>query len=87
MPFYLQLSDLSRHVLFRLPRRVIFIIFIIILIIIIAVVVSAISLQREKARERGRERPSCQQRRLAGNIFASSVLVSRDQSRTTFYQD
>lgn len=44
LPFYLQLSDLSRCVLFRLPRRVI--------IILIAVVVSAISLQRERERER-----------------------------------
>lgn len=82
LPFYLQLSDLSRHVLFsfaaachlhhypHLHRR------------------HRVCHQPAK-RERERERKAklSQQRRLAGNIFASSVFVSRDQSRTTFYQD
>lgn len=86
LPFYLQLSDLSRCVLFsfvaachhchhhhhhHLHRRR-----------------RVCHQPAKRERERGRGRPSChQQRRPAGNIFASSVFVSRDQSRTTFYQD
>lgn len=83
LPFYLQVSDLSRCVLFRLPRRVI-------IIIIIAVVVSAISLQREKASERERQGEESQ---VVNNVDSLEIFLprvffwSRDQSGTTFYQD
>lgn len=72
LPFYLQVSDLSRCVLFlfvaachlhlhhHLHRRR---------------RVCHQPAKREREGERGRGRPNCQQRRLAGNIFASSVLL------------
>lgn len=86
LPFCLQLSDLSRCVLFlfaaachlhhhyhrRRRRRVCH---------------QLAKRERERGERKAKLSITSTWTSLAGNIFASSVLLSRDQSRTTFYQD